>query len=71
MVGLTLVSAIAQSSARRWIVAPGLGGVDTIVRQGVLRSGVAYLQKPFTPAGLLQRVRGTLDRRPAAERAAV
>jgi PAS domain S-box-containing protein len=44
---------------------------DTIVRQGVLRPGVAYLQKPFTPAGLLRRVRDTLDRRPAPGRAAV
>jgi CheY-like chemotaxis protein len=44
---------------------------DTIVRQGVLRQGVAYLQKPFKPAGLLRRVRDTLDRQPAAARAAV
>jgi two-component system cell cycle sensor histidine kinase/response regulator CckA len=44
---------------------------DTIVRQGVLRQGVAYLQKPFTPAGLLHRVRDTLDRRTVPARAAV
>ena len=36
---------------------------DTIIRQGVLRQGVAYLQKPFTPAGLTRRVREALDER--------
>jgi two-component system, cell cycle sensor histidine kinase and response regulator CckA len=36
---------------------------DTIVRQGVLRQGVAYLQKPFTPAALKRRVREVLDER--------
>ena len=36
---------------------------DTIVRQGVLRPGVAYLQKPFTPAALTRRVREVLDER--------
>ena len=34
---------------------------DTIIRQGVLRQGVAYLQKPFTPDVLTQRVRAALD----------
>ncbi|MDQ3136076.1 MAG: ATP-binding protein [Gemmatimonadota bacterium] len=36
---------------------------DTILRQGVLRQGVAYLQKPFTPAALMRRVREVLDER--------
>jgi two-component system, cell cycle sensor histidine kinase and response regulator CckA len=36
---------------------------DTIIRQGVLRQGVAYLQKPFTPSGLTGRVREALDER--------
>jgi two-component system cell cycle sensor histidine kinase/response regulator CckA len=36
---------------------------DTILRQGVLRQGVAYLQKPFTPAALTSRVREVLDER--------
>jgi two-component system, cell cycle sensor histidine kinase and response regulator CckA len=36
---------------------------DTIIRQGVLRQGVAYLQKPFTPSGLTRRVREALDER--------
>jgi hypothetical protein len=36
---------------------------DTIVREGVLRQDVAYLQKPFTPVALTQRVREVLDER--------
>lgn len=36
---------------------------DAIVREGVLRQGVAYLQKPFTPATLMRRVRSALDER--------
>ncbi|HWE41374.1 MAG TPA: PAS domain-containing protein, partial [Gemmatimonadaceae bacterium] len=36
---------------------------DDIVRRGVLTPGRAFLQKPFTPARLLDLVRMTLDRR--------
>ncbi len=34
---------------------------DAVIRHGVLRAGTAFLQKPFTPAALVQRVRETLD----------
>jgi hypothetical protein len=34
---------------------------DTIVRQGVLEAEVAFLNKPFTAAALLQKVREVLD----------
>jgi DNA-binding NtrC family response regulator len=37
---------------------------DSIVRHGVLDSGVAYLQKPMTPATLAKKVREVLDERP-------
>jgi len=38
---------------------------DTIVRHGVLEAGVPFLQKPFAPEVLAQKVRVVLD----AERA--
>lgn len=34
---------------------------DTIVRHGVLEPGIAFLQKPFTPADLARKVRQVLD----------
>jgi len=34
---------------------------DSVVRHRVLESGIAYLQKPFTPDGLARKVREVLD----------
>ena len=33
---------------------------DAVVRHGILEEGIAYLQKPFTPASLARKVRGVL-----------
>lgn len=35
---------------------------DAIVRHGMLEPGLAYLEKPFRPGGLLRKVRESLDR---------
>jgi two-component system cell cycle sensor histidine kinase/response regulator CckA len=37
---------------------------DAIVRHGVLRAGVPYLQKPFGPDSLIRKVRAVLDGTP-------
>jgi two-component system cell cycle sensor histidine kinase/response regulator CckA len=37
---------------------------DAIVHHDVIESGVAFIQKPFTPANLLRKVREVLDGRP-------
>src|SRR5256885_4023930 len=34
---------------------------DAIVRHGVLKEGIAYLQKPFTPDTMARKVRAVLD----------
>jgi two-component system, cell cycle sensor histidine kinase and response regulator CckA len=44
---------------------------DSIVRHGVLETGVAFLQKPVTPASLAKRVREVLDEAPVATKGGV
>jgi PAS domain S-box-containing protein len=39
---------------------------DSIIRHGVMESGIALLQKPFTRDSLLRRVRELLDARPGS-----
>jgi FixJ family two-component response regulator len=36
---------------------------DSVFRHGVLESGIAFLQKPITPASLMTKVREVLDQR--------
>jgi hypothetical protein len=38
---------------------------DVAIRHGVLEASVAYLQKPFAPGDLLQKVREVLDAEPS------
>jgi FixJ family two-component response regulator len=40
---------------------------DAIARHGVLEPGIAFLQKPFTPRGLAEKVRDVLDAAPRAD----
>jgi DNA-binding response OmpR family regulator len=39
---------------------------DVIARHGALEPGIAFLQKPFTPHGLAEKVREVLDAAPGA-----
>ena len=47
----------------------GFAGAD-VVRRGLLKAGTPVLEKPFTPATLVGKVREMLDRRGSNARAA-
>ena len=58
-----------ELAGRLTTLRPGIGVLflsgytdDTVVRHGVLEEDVAFLQKPFSPAALAQKVREVLDR---------
>jgi PAS domain S-box-containing protein len=40
---------------------------DAIVRQGILEEGTSFLQKPFAPSALLQKVREVLNAKPGTQ----
>jgi DNA-binding NtrC family response regulator len=44
---------------------------DAVVRHGILREGIAYLQKPFTPASLATKVRRVLGTAPKSRAASI
>ena len=44
---------------------------DAVVRHGVQRSGLSYIQKPITLEQLALRVRQTLDRPAPADRSPI
>jgi len=37
---------------------------EAVLRHGVLAAGTAFIEKPFSPAGLVERIRATLDGQP-------
>jgi hypothetical protein len=38
---------------------------DTVVRHGLLEADIAFIQKPYTPTELAQKVREVIDERVA------
>jgi CheY-like chemotaxis protein len=65
MTGRTVAELLAQ--ARPGLKVLYMSGYtdDDVVRRGVLATDTEFLQKPFTPAELLQQVREVLDAHPS------
>jgi PAS domain S-box-containing protein len=61
MSGRELVAEVHQKYGRMRVLFASGYTDDAIVRHGKLDQGVAFLQKPFTPASLLAKVREVLD----------
>jgi two-component system cell cycle sensor histidine kinase/response regulator CckA len=61
MSGLVLASRVqAAHPEARVLYMSGYGG-GAVVQDGMLEPGTAFLQKPFTPSALAQKVRDVLD----------
>jgi two-component system cell cycle sensor histidine kinase/response regulator CckA len=61
MSGPDLAKRLALTRTRMKVLCMSGYTDDSIVRHGVLDTGIAYLQKPFTPASLLRKVRLVLE----------
>ena len=60
--GRELARRITAGSARTQVLFMSGYTDNVIARGGVLETGVAFLQKPFTPRALTSKVREVLDR---------
>lgn len=62
MTGRQLAEGLAKSKPRLKVLYLSGYTPDTVVRHGVLENETAFLQKPFTPLALAQKVREALDK---------
>jgi PAS domain S-box-containing protein len=66
MSGPELANQLAQTRPDMKVLCMSGYTDDSIVRHGVLKAHIAYLQKPITPAGVTRKVRELLDAADAA-----